>query len=204
MPEVSGTILVNLGTGGQVCWAVPAFELPGERVETRPMPGSGALRVGASLCGGAAYAWLNNTLRACLAEFGLDADDETVYRRLNALAASSPAAGGLRVRTTFLGVRGDPSVQGGAIEGITAGNLTLGALARATLSGIVDELHDLYRLEAGTGEGRVRVIAAGGAVEQNPLLVEILGQAFGLPVEPAAHREPAAVGAALLAPGGRL
>ncbi|RPI55519.1 MAG: hypothetical protein EHM56_05185, partial [Chloroflexi bacterium] len=198
VPEVESTILVNLGTGGQVCWAVPAFEPPYERVETRPLPGSGALRVGASLCGGAAYAWLNHTLRTWLAEFGLEVDEETVYRRLNDLAATSPDARGLRVRTTFLGVRGDPAVQGGAIEGITADNMTLGALARATLTGLVDELRDLYRL-AGPNEGRVRVVAAGGAVEQNPLLLDILGRQFGLPVEPAAHREAAAVGAALLA-----
>jgi sugar (pentulose or hexulose) kinase len=36
-------------------------------------------------------------------------------------------------------------------------------------------------------------------VERNPLLLEIVGQRFGLPGEPAAHREAAAVGAALLA-----
>ena len=41
VPEVAGTALVNLGTGGQVCWAVPAFEPPGERVEKRPLPGRG-------------------------------------------------------------------------------------------------------------------------------------------------------------------
>ena len=199
VPQVDSTILVNLGPGGQVCWAVPAFEPPGERVETRPLPGSGALRVGASLCGGAAYAWLNRTLRACLAEFGLEADEETVYHRLNTRAAASPAVGGLRVRTTFLGVRGDPSVHGGAIEGITLENMTPGALARATLTGLVDELHDLYRGEAGSDAGRVRLVAAGGAVGQNPLLLDILGQRFGLPTELAAHREAAAVGAALLA-----
>jgi sedoheptulokinase len=198
VPDPEGTVLVNLGTGGQVCWAVPDFEPPGERVETRPRPGSGALRVGASLCGGAAYAWLNRTLRAWLAEFGLEAGEEAVYRRLNALAASTPDTGGLQVRTTFLGVRGDPSVRGGAIEGITVDNMALGAVARATLVGLVDELRDLYG-EAGPGGGGARVVAAGGVVERNPLLLEIVGQQFGLPVEPAAHREAAAVGAALLA-----
>lgn len=198
VPKVEDAILVNLGTGGQVCWAVPAFEPPGERVESRPLPGSGVLRVGASLCGGAAYAWLNHTLRTWLSEFGLDVDEETVYLRLNSLAGSSPDTRGLCVRTTFLGVRGDPSVQGGAIEGISTDNMTPGALARATLTGLVDELRDLYRSETGPRPSRGRVVAAGGAAEQNPLLLEILGQRFGLPVELAAHREAAAVGATLL------
>jgi sedoheptulokinase len=199
VPQVGDSVLVNLGTGGQVCWALPAFEPPSERVETRPLPQAGVLRVGASLCGGAAYAWLNRTLRACLTAFGLEVDEETAYRRLNALAAASPDSGGLRVRTTFLGVRGDPSVQGGAIEGITEGNMTPATLARATLAGLVDELHDLYVSATGPAQAAVRLVAAGGAVEHNPLLLDILARRFLLPVEAAAHREAAAVGAASLA-----
>jgi sedoheptulokinase len=200
----ASAVLLNLGTGGQVCWAVPSFEAPGETVETRPLPGATALdpkflRVGASLCGGAAYAWLNHTVRAWLAEFGLDAGEEQVYERLNALAAACPDTRGLRARTTFLGVRGDPTVEAGAIEGITLQNMTLGALARATLRGMVDELYGLYAAHGGGQAGARQVVAAGGAVEHNPLLGTVIEQRFGLPVRPAPHPEPAAVGAAWLA-----
>jgi sedoheptulokinase len=208
------TVVVNLGTGGQVCWAVPAFEAPDAAVETRPLPwgqpgargetgpraaGPRFLRVGASLCGGAAYAWLNRTVRAWLAEFDLEIGEEELYERLNDLAVSCSDTRGLRARTTFLGVRGDPAVEAGAIEGITLGNMSLGALARATLSGMVDELHGLYDTHGGSHAGARQVVASGGAVERNPLLRPLIEQRFRLPVRLGPFPEPAAVGAAWLA-----
>ena len=203
--EPAQMVLVNLGTGGQVCWAVPDLAPAGEAVETRPLPpgrpgGRGRfLRVGASLCSGAAYAWLNRTVRGWLAAFGLEADEEEVYERLNVLAAACPDTQGLEVRTTFLGVRGSPGIGAGAIEGISLENMTPGALARATLEGIVDELYSLYAGHGGPQAGAQQVVAAGGAVERNPLLIELIGERFRAPVRPAPWPEPAAVGAAVLA-----
>ena len=192
-------LLFNLGTGGQVCWAVGEFELPTEAVETRPFLQGRFLRVGASLCGGAAYAWLNHTVRAWLAEFGVEVGEEAVYERLNALAAASRDAEGLCVRTTFLGVRGDPAVQTGAIEGITLEEMRLGPLARATLIGLVDELCDLYQDHVGRSAHATRIMATGGGVWQNPLLPGLIEERFGLPVQVSPQREAAAVGAAMLA-----
>ncbi len=192
-------VLLNLGTGGQICWQVPEFELPTQAVETRPLPHGRYLRVGASLCGGAAYAWLNRTVRAWLAEFGVEIDEEAIYERLNALAAAAKDTRGLSVRTTFLGVRGDPSVQAGAIEGITLEELHLGALARATLVGIADELHGLYRIQAGEATRYGRLVAAGGGVLKNPLLPSLIEERFGLPVHVSPHQDTAAIGAALSA-----
>jgi len=216
--SLAQAVLVNLGTGGQVCWAVPSFEPPDKAVETRPLPlepagaaaGQGFLRVGASLCGGAAYAWLNRTVRAWLAEFGREPGEDEVYARLNALAAACSDTHGLRVRTTFLGTRGDPAeieggaIEGGAIEGITLDTMSLGAVARATLAGIIDEVYGLYAAHGGPQAGAQHVVAAGGAVEHNPLLVDLIEQRFGLPVRPAPVPEAAAVGVALLARGPHL
>ena len=196
--DLSHTVQINLGTGGQIAWWVPAFEPPDERAETHPCPGGGCLRVGASLCGGAAYAWLNRTVRAWLAEFGVELDEGTVYARLNRAARDADAAG-LRVRPTFLGVRGDPAVQAGAIEGITLDNLRLAALARATLLGLIDELRDLYltRATAAIRAGHRLLVASGNGVQKNPLLPGLLAERFGLPVELPRWPEPAAVGAAV-------
>lgn len=190
-------VQVNLGTGGQIAWWVPVFEPPDEQVETHPFPGDGFLRLGASLCGGAAYAWLNHTVRAWLAEFGAEVDEEAVYRRLNALAQAS-GTDGLRVRPTFLGVRGEPAIQSGTIEGITPHNLRLGALAQATLEGLIDELRVLYQ-QRSIGAGRRLLVASGNGVQKNPLMPGLLAERFGLPVEMARWEEPAAVGAAMLA-----
>jgi sugar (pentulose or hexulose) kinase len=195
------TIFFNLGTGGQICWMAPQFETPTEAVETRPLPPDRYLRVGASLCGGAAYAWLNHTVRAWLAEFGVEIDEGTVYERLNALAAACRDPGSLRVRTTFLGVRGDETIEAGSIEGIRLENLHLGALARATLTGIVDELHGLYRTHGGESVQHRQVVATGGGVRQNPLLPGLIEERFGLPVRIPPQPETAALGAAVSALG---
>lgn len=195
------SLLINLGTGGQVCWQVLEAEVPTPAVETRPLLPRSFLRVGASLCGGAAYAWLNQTVRAWLAEFGVHVEPDTVYERLNALAVESETFGELRVRTTFLGVRGDPTVRAGAIEGITLDNLQLGALARATLTGLVDELAELYHTQASSRLRHHQVVAAGGAVWANPLLPGLVEERFGLPVQLLPQREAAAIGTAMLAAG---
>ena len=191
-------ILFNLGTGGQICWMVPGYEPPSQTVETRPLPGGRFLRVGASLCGGAAYAWLNQTVRAWLAEFGLQESEEVVYERLDALIADCEGPDGLQVRTTFLGMRGDPTVQAGAIEGITLQNLRLGALGQATLRGMVDELHSLYLAHGGEAAGHTHVVASGGGVRKNPFLPNLLEESFGLRVREPRFQETAAAGAAML------
>jgi sedoheptulokinase len=191
-------ILFNLGTGGQICWMVPGFEPPSRAVETRPLPGGRFLRVGASLCGGAAYAWLNQTVRAWLADFGLEMSEGQIYERLDELVANCEDPAGLQVRTTFLGMRGNPDVQAGAIEGITLQNLRLGALGRATLKGTVNELYDLYRVHGGEAAGHTYVVASGGGVRKNRFLPPLIEERFGLPVKVPHRQETAAVGAALL------
>jgi sedoheptulokinase len=196
--EPETTVLFNLGTGGQICWMVPHFESPSERVETRPLLGRRHLRVGASLCGGAAYAWLNRTVRSWLSEFGVERDEQTVYARLNALASACERPEPLRVRPTFLGVRGDPGIQWGAIEGIALDGIELGALARATFIGIVDELRDLYAAHASRMEKYRQVVGTGGGVQNNRLLPTLIEDRFGLAVHVPCHQETAAVGAALL------
>ena len=182
-------------------WMAPQFQPPTGAVETRPLLSGRYLRVGASLCGGAAYAWLNRTVRGWLAEFRVSVDEGTVYEQLNRLAMGAETSTGLRVRTTFLGVRGDPTIKAGAIEGITLENLRLGALARATLSGMVDELAGLYHSQSSKALHHRRVVAAGGGIWANPLLPGLIEERFGLPVQVLPQREAAAAGAAMLAAG---
>jgi sugar (pentulose or hexulose) kinase len=191
--------LFNLGTGGQICWMLPEFTPPTQAVETRPLPGGRYLRVGASLCGGAAYAWLNHTVRGWLSDFGVHVEEQAAYERLNTLAMSCGDAGTLRVRTTFQGKRGDDTVRAGSIEGISLENLHLGALARATLTGIVDELHDLFRAHASETASYSRLVATGGGLHRNPLLPVLIEERFGLPVTIPQQRGTAALGAAALA-----
>ena len=195
--DLSKVIFLNIGTGGQVCWVAPQFEPPTGAVETRPLLPGRYLRVGASLCGGEAYAWLNRTVRAWLSEFGIELEEDAVYERLNELAGGCETGHGLRVRTTFLGARGDPSIEAGAIEGITLDNMQLGALARATLAGIVDELHALHDTHTNQATPYTEVVAAGGGVQRNPLMPGLIEARFDLPVRTPLYEETAAVGAVL-------
>jgi sugar (pentulose or hexulose) kinase len=192
-------LIFNLGTGGQICWMLPEFAPPTRAVETRPLPVERYLRVGASLCGGAAYAWLNHTVLSWLSDLGVHADEQAIYERLNTLAMSCKDPGSLRVRTTFLGARGSHSFTAGSIEGITLDNLHLGALARATLTGVVDELYDLFNGHASETASFSRLVAIGGGLRQNPLLPGLIEERFGLPVHAPQQRGAAALGAAGLA-----
>jgi len=207
--DAACSVLINLGTGGQISWAIPEFRRePG--METRYLPwGAGELPggfrgrfmlVGASLCGGRAYAWLNDVVRDWLAVFGQTLDREKVYARLNELAAiTAPDCEGLSAVTTFAGTRADPDLRG-AITGIALDNFTLGNVARAILTGMVDELCSMYDAVGGrSGCRHTWAVASGNAIRKNPLLTGIIGARTGCPVRIPRHREEAAFGAALLA-----
>jgi sugar (pentulose or hexulose) kinase len=189
--------VVNLGTGGQV--SIPQAEpvwLDG--FETRPMPFSGYILVGASLCGGWSYAYLRrfiqDTVRQCA---GVELDDHSVYEQMNRLAADAPAgAAGLIVEPYFNGTRTEPALRG-AVRGIDAGNFTPGSLSRAFVEGMVRELADLFHA---ADTARIAEIAASGnAVRKNPLVAETIEALFGRKCRTSEHHEEAAVGAALAA-----
>ena len=96
-------LLLNLGTGGQISIPSAVFEFRRE-FETRPLPTGGYFMVGASLCGGGAYAILKEFFRATLREFaGMEFADADLYRVMNRLSASGAKA--LPVDTRFAGTR---------------------------------------------------------------------------------------------------
>ena len=188
-----GALVLSLGTGGQVSAPCPVYAY-NPALETRPMPFSGFIQVGASLCAGWAYAYLRQFYQSILSEIGgQELDDETVYARMNALAASA-GPGSLAFDTRFSGSRLEPGLRG-TLSGIDTHNFTPAALTRALAEGMVAELHNLAQ-SAGPRDVR-RVIAAGNAARKNPLLPQLITQAFGLPCEISPHREETALGAAL-------
>ncbi|HOW70977.1 MAG TPA: FGGY family carbohydrate kinase [Phycisphaerae bacterium] len=197
--QMDNSVLVNLGTGGQISWAIPAFSRA-EGMETRYLPMTRYMLVGASLCGGRALAWLNDVVREWIAPFAGVPDRETVYARLVGLASLAPGgAGGLTARTTLAGTRADPLLRG-SFEGVSLDNFKLGNVARAVLEGIIEELCAFYRASVGERDSdHTVVVASGNAVRKNPLFREIISSRFGLPVVVPKHREEASFGAALLA-----
>jgi sugar (pentulose or hexulose) kinase len=193
------TLLVNVGTGGQVTAFSESFVYDQE-LETRPFPRGGYLLVAAGLSGGAAYAVLERFFRAVGAEVLGAAADEPLYPAMNRLAAGvPPGADGLRCEPFFAGTRERPELRA-SWTGISAENLTPGHLARALLEGMA------RTFASGQGLiGRVlgrrwpALVGAGNGVRANPLLARLIAEELRLPLRVAAQPEEAACGAARLA-----
>lgn len=197
----SNSVLVNVGTGAQVAVYTDKTEFV-PPIELRPFPCGGNLLSNVGLAGGWSYQVLEQFFRdvgrAMFQQSGTDA----LYEHLNRLAESVPAgADGLRCDPSFSGTRLDPAVRG-AITGLSPQNFTARHLARAVLEGMARSLREGYAaIEKVTGRSHSKLIAAGNGLRENPLLSEIVADAFGLPISFTDQREEAAVGAALIAAG---
>jgi len=185
--EPEKSILVNVGTGSQI-----SFTGQGTHLETRPMPCCGSLAVGAALCGGRAYAMLEDFFRQVLAMAGVAATDE-LYPAMNALAMQPPEHS-LTVDTRFGGTRANPALRG-AISGLGLENFTPKHLTHGVLQGIVQELHDMYRAENIAGHSML--VASGNAVRKGEPLRRLFAEQFAMPLHIPVHKEEAAYGAAL-------
>lgn len=192
-------VVLNLGTGGQISIPrrTPRY-LP--ELETRPMLPAGYLLVGATLCGGLAFALICKFFREVAKTLtGQDISEAKAYLCLDDLAASSQIkADGLCVDTRFAGTRGNPHIRG-AITGISLDNFTPANLARAVLEGMV---HELARLAHAAGmEGASGLVASGGSMHQNPSLLDMIQRDFRLPCRLSDQTMESALGAAILVSG---
>jgi sugar (pentulose or hexulose) kinase len=191
------SVLVNIGTGGQVSALVDRFaRLP--TVDTRAFPGGGYLLVGAGSSGGATLGYLHDMIRAIGREvFGVERNE--VYGALLALTAQAPpGADGVRCVPHLAGTRADPAVTA-SWSGLTAANLTLGNLTRALIEGIAADAHAFWQLMAPVAGPRRTLVGAGNGLTRNAVLCEALESAFELPLTLTRRTEAAAFGAALCA-----
>lgn len=194
--------VLNLGTGGQISIPQKEYKFV-ETLETRPMPfglrraqsSRGFILVGASLCGGWAYTYLQKFIQATVKEFvGVEVSDEEIYKRMNAIAAETEeGASGITVDTRFSGTRHEPNLQGG-IRGIGVDNFTIANLTRGFVEGMVRELAEMAT--AAGVKDFTRIIASGNAVHRNPVVPDVIESIFGLPCYISTNREAAALGAA--------
>jgi len=198
-------LLVNVGTGSQFS-AVSQRNLPlpeGSALERRPFFGEEALLVGASLCGGKAYATLESFFRDTLRLFTGRESGELYDKMTAALekpaALEPPAAPPLSICPLFSGSRTDPTACG-SITGITTGNFTPEALIRGVLDGIAGELYG-FASEAKTllPEHAFSLVGSGNGLRKNPALRRIMSERFGMPLVTPLYKEEAAYGAAMTA-----
>jgi sedoheptulokinase len=191
---------LTLGTGAQVSAVMDVG--PARRAaagcatcECRPFPGGRTAVVAASLCGGAAWAWLADAVLAWMRDLGMKTPSrDRMFAMLNELGMASRDE--VEVHPQFLGERHDPALTG-RILGLTMDNFRLGAVARGLARGIVRNLRGM--LPPAALRGRRRVVGSGNALRRVPLLQAMVREEFGLPLALSPGREEAATGAARLA-----
>ena len=192
--QASEEILVNMGTGGQIS-LLSRNILKAEDIETRPFNGGAYLVVGASLCGGRAYAVLADFFTACAKAFGVQKPD--VYGVMEKWLREPRLQDPMAVDTRFAGTREHPKLRGG-IANLSPENLTPAGLTRGVLEGMAGELLGLYRtMAAGLNVSRSKIVASGNGMRRNEALQRITSEAFGMELRLSAHTEEAACGAAL-------
>ena len=205
LPEDPGAVLINIGTGGQIVWRTSDF-VRVDGMETRCLPALSPaddeqrfMLVGAGLVGGNSLAWLNQTVRRWLAEFGVQRSEAEVWETLQRQMEQTTATDGLTCEPYFSGTRPEPDRRG-LFRGISTRNFTPSTVALAILNGIADSMFDVCQ-RAGEHAPRPlrQVVMAGNASRSNPLLVRAVASRFRVPVRVAEFPEEAATGAAKLA-----
>jgi len=201
-PDLS--ISVSIGTGGIINLASSEALRVGN-LETWPYFDGLYLLVGATLCGGRAYAILESFFRKVLKIAGKD-DSATLYQVMNDLALETLDAGteagkegALTVNTLFSGTRIDPSLRG-SILNISEDNFTPAQLVTGFLYGVVNELYDLYLPAREKGKAcHSTLVGSGNAIRKNEALKRILSEKFNMSLTLPSYPEEAAYGAALFA-----
>jgi sugar (pentulose or hexulose) kinase len=198
VPAGQPAIQINVGTGGQISWPVPAFtRLSG--METRYLPVCRLMLVGPGLSGGDAYAWVNRTAARWLAALGAERSSDEIYARMNELAANISDDEVPVCQPFFRGTRWKPAARG-EFRGITFDNFSLGHVALAVLRGIAQGMYTFYDAAGDSRPQHLdRIIGSGNGLRKNPLLVREISRRFARPVWFPMHTQEAAYGAALLA-----
>lgn len=201
--DSAASVLVNIGTGSQISLAIDAHNAArlNAGAEKRPFFDGKELLTGASLCGGRAYAILENFFREVLRMAGKDADSP-LYSCMDALVDESGETGDLdydplKISTLFAGTRRDPSLRG-SISGISENNFTPRTMIMGFLRGMTDELIGVIGGKSGF-TGRNRLVGSGNGLRRNEPLKRLLPEKFGIPLSIPFYREEAAYGAALYA-----
>ena len=190
--DPENSVLVNVGTGSQVSFMTNEVVTP-RLGEIRPLTEDKYIFVGASLCGGRAYAILKNFFSMC-ADF-LGGSDEDLYSKMDALAQTSRnEENPLFVNCEFCGTREDPDSRG-SIEDISADNFTPANLIYGVLDGVANELYDMYEQAMfSLVFSHENLICSGNGLRKSDLWRKIFEDHFSMSAELPLHSEEAAVG----------
>ena len=201
--DLKDTVLLNVGTGSQISFVTEDFVKCGGSVELRPCTENSYILVGASLCGGRAYAMLEQFYREIAAMGNGTGAGKSLYAYMQEQAEAFLEKYGedaaWKVDTAFSGTRSDPSRRG-MITGIGVENFHPGAMTVGVIRGILEELHDQYEQMCRlTGKKAIHLAGSGNGIRRNPLMRKMAEKMFGMPMDVAEYEEEAAYGAAVCA-----
>ncbi len=193
-PEYS--VLVNVGTGSQVSFMTT--ETKTTVGEIRPLTDDKYIFVGSSLCGGRAYAILKSFFTKCAEMLGGSSED--LYKKMDALSEDvfnldNP----LNINCEFCGTRENPDKRG-FIENISTDNFTPQHLICGVLTGVCDELFNMY-IRAKKPQGFIpkMLICSGNGLRKSKVWRSIFSKEFHLDTSLPKHSEEAAIGACVFA-----
>ncbi|MDO4299128.1 MAG: FGGY family carbohydrate kinase [Lachnospiraceae bacterium] len=188
------TPLLNVGTGGQISVLSDQF-FETKEIEARPFLNGKYLLVGSSLCGGRAYAILEQFFRSYAVAAG--AENQPQYGIMERLAENTVRPeDDMKVVTAFNGTRSNPNLRG-SISDLSEDNFTPGGLILGVLTGMARELYDMFvSIQNGTGIEATELAASGNGVRKNAVLQRIFEEMFGVRLKLARCEEEAACGAA--------
>lgn len=195
--DLCDTVLINIGTGSQVSMGTDTYHDVSGSIELRPCVEGTSLLVGSGLCGGRAYAMLEQFYRE------VSGSEDAMYGRMSAQAEDFRQKYGMdaawKVKTTFSGTRSNPEEKG-SITGIGVENFHPGALTLGVIGGILDELYEMYiEMCKVTGRKATKLVGSGNGLRKNKLVQELAEARFGMKLEIPLYQEEAAYGAALYA-----
>lgn len=190
-------ILLNVGTGSQFSVHVSDY-MSCAGLETRPFPTGGYLLVGAALCGGRAWALLEQFFRATVQMVTGETVDSCYQAMSAALEHSAGRKDPLTITPLFQGTRANPVVRA-SVTGLSPDNFTPLAFMEGMLRGMAEELRQMYDLYLSAGGAALPLYGSGNGLRLNRHLCAAMENAFGLPLRLSENKEEAACGAALFA-----
>lgn len=193
--DLCNTVLLNIGTGSQISVGTEDYVECEGSVELRPCVEETKLLVGCGLCGGRAYAMLEQFYREVCG------NEESLYAKMEEQArvflAASSKEKSWKIRTTFSGTRSNPKERG-KIENIGIENFTPGAMTVGMIQGILEELQEMHLVMCEkTGSKAVSLVGSGNGIRRNTLMRELAEEMYGMKMLIPACKEEAAYGAAL-------
>lgn len=195
--DTENSVLVNVGTGSQVSFITDKVK-PLSCGEIRPLTDDKYIFVGASLCGGRAYAILKAFFEKCAEMLG--GSSENLYSVMDKNAESiSDFSDLLTVNCQFCGTRENPKMRG-SIENIGIENFTPENLIFGILKGVSKELFDMYESEkALLVKAPTTLVCSGNGLRKSEIWRRIFTEDFKMEATLPKHSEEAAVGACVFA-----